>query len=144
MPRRALRFTQPDVGVAGQVTGRSKLERAAGADFGRALEHFTLMELLAYRSCRELDFPVRFWRTKSGLECDFVLGREGEAAIEVKGGANVRPADLKGLRAYVREHRPRHAIQVCHCDAPKRTEDGCWILPWARFLDRLWSGEILA
>ncbi|MCY4214481.1 MAG: DUF4143 domain-containing protein [Gammaproteobacteria bacterium] len=141
---RAPKFYLFDVGVAGQVTGRSKLERAAGADFGRALEHFVLMEVLAYRSYRELDFPVRFWRTKSGLECDFVLGREGEAAIEVKGGANIRPADLKGLRAYVCEHRPRHAILVCHCDAPKRTEDGLWILPWTGFLERLWSGEILA
>ena len=141
---KAPKFYLFDVGVAGQVTGRSKLERTAGADFGRALEHFVLMELLAYRSYRELDFPVRFWRTKSGLECDFVLGREGETAIEVKGAANTQPADLKGLRAYISEHRPRHAILVCNCDAPKRTEDGLWILPWAEFLERLWSGKIQA
>lgn len=48
------------------------------------------MELLAWRSYRERDFPVRYWRTKSGLEVDFVLGREAEAAIEVKGTPRVR------------------------------------------------------
>ena len=141
---KAPKFYLFDVGVAGYAMGRSKLERSAGVDFGRALEHFVLMELLAYRSYRELDFPVRFWRTKSGLECDFVLGREGDTAIEVKGGAKIRSADLKGLRAYASEHRPRHAILACNCDAPKRTEDGFWILPWAQFLERLWSGEIPA
>ena len=72
---RAPKFYLFDVGVAGHVTGR-RIEREHGAGFGRALEHLVLMELLAYRSYREYDFPVRFWRTRSGLECDFVLGRE--------------------------------------------------------------------
>jgi predicted AAA+ superfamily ATPase len=33
------------------------------------------------------------WRTKSGLEVDFVLG-EGEVALEVKGTSRVDPSDL--------------------------------------------------
>ena len=61
---KAPRFYLFDVGVAGHLTGR-RIERAAGPDFGRALEHFVLMEILVYRSYREHDFPVRFWRTKS-------------------------------------------------------------------------------
>ena len=52
--------------MAGHVTGR-RIEREHGADFGRALEHLVLMELLAYRSYRESDFPVRFWRTGEGI-----------------------------------------------------------------------------
>ena len=139
---RAPKFYLFDVGVAGHVTGR-RIERAAGPDFGRALEHFVLMELLAYRTYRERDFPVRFWRTKSGLECDFVLGRDGAVAIEVKGGASLRPGDLGAMRAYAEEHRPRHAIVVCNETAPRRTGDGIWILPWERFLERLWTDAIV-
>lgn len=138
----APRFYLFDVGVANHVAGR-RIERAAGADFGRALEHFVLMELLAYRSYGERDFPVRFWRTKSGLECDFVLGREGDVAIEVKGGASVDRRDLRGLRAFVEEHRPREAVVVCNESAPRRTEDGILILPWERFLERLWGDGVV-
>lgn len=139
---RAPKFYLFDVGVAGHIAGR-RVERPAGPAFGRALEHFILMELLAYRDYRDHDFAVRYWRTKSGLECDFVLGRNGGVAIEVKGTTKLRPADLKGMRAYVDEHVPRVAVIVCNESAPRRTADGIWILPWESFLERLWGGAIV-
>ncbi len=139
----APRFYLFDVGVANHVA-RRRIEQTAGSDFGRSLEHFVLMELLAYRSYRERDFPVRFWRTKSGLECDFVLGRKGNVAIEVKGGRRVDRRELVGLRAFVEEHRPRKAIVVCNESAPRRTDDGIRILPWERFLERLWGDGVVA
>ena len=131
-----------DVGVAGQLTGR-RIGQAAGPEFGRAFEHFVLMELLAYRSYRGRDFAVRFWRTKSGLECDFVLGREGSVAIETKGKTNLQRRDLNGIRAYRDEHRPSRAIVVCNELAPRRTQDGVSILPLREFLERLWSDRVL-
>ena len=139
---RAPKFYLFDVGVAGHLMGRH-IERSAGREFGRALEHLVLMELLAYRSYRGLDFPLRFWRTKSGLECDFVLGREGEVAIEVKGSTRLHPSDLRSIRAYVDEHSLRHAIVVCNERQPRRTNDGIWILPWERYLEQLWSDAIV-
>ena len=139
---RAPKFYLFDVGVAGHLMGRN-IERPAGQEFGRALEHLVLMELLAYRSYRERDFPLRFWRTKSGLECDFVLGREGEVAIEVKGSTRLHPSDLRSIRAYVDEHSPRQAIVVCNERDARRTNDGIWILPWERFLEQLWSDAIV-
>ena len=139
---RTPRFYLFDVGLAGHLTGRW-IGRAVGPEFGRAFEHFILMELLAYRSYRERDFPIRFWRTKSGLECDFVLGREGDVAVEVKGKSNLQPRDLTGLRAYRDEHKPRHALLVCNESASRRTGDGLWILPWREFLERLWADELV-
>ena len=139
---RTPKFYLFDAGLAGQLTGR-RVGRLAGPNFGRALEHFVLMEVLAYRSYRERDFPIRFWRTKTGLECDFVLGRNGGTAIEVKAKARVLTRDLAGLRAFSQEHRPRRAVLVCDEDAPRRTNDGLWILPWRDFLERLWENELL-
>lgn len=137
---RAPKFYLFDVGVAGHLTGR-RIEQQRGADFGGALEHFILMELLAYRSYSEADFPIRYWRTKSGLEVDFVLGSSGQAAIEVK-GARVRREDLKGMRAYAQEHRPSTAAVVC-CEPAARRADSIDVLPWEEFLDRLWRGDLL-
>ena len=139
---KAPKFYLFDVGVAGHLAGR-RIAQAAGPDFGRALEHFLLMELIAYRSYAELDYPIRFWRTKSGLECDFVLDRQGSVAIEVKGSANVQPRDLKGVAAFAQEHKPRLAIVVCNEPAPRRTAAGILVLPWREFLERLWDGRIV-
>ncbi len=137
---RAPRFYLFDVGVAGHLSGR-RVDRAAGPAFGQALEHLVLMELIAHRSYREHDAPVRYWRTKSGLEVDFVVGRDAEVAIEVKASPRVRPADLTGLRAFSEEHRPRRAIVVSTDPAPRRSGD-IDVLPWNVFLERLWGDDI--
>jgi predicted AAA+ superfamily ATPase len=137
---KAAKFYLFDVGVAGALT-RRRIREERGEAFGRALEHFVLMEILAHRSYRELDHGVHFWRTKSGLEVDFVLG-DGEVAVEVKGSARVDPSDLRSLRAFAGEHRPRRALLVCSERAPRRV-DGVDVLPWREFLARLWAGEVL-
>lgn len=137
---RAPKFYLFDVGVAGHLT-RRRVERQKGADFGRALEHFILMELLAFRSYREADLPIRYWRTKSGLEVDFVLGSAGRVAIEVK-GARVRREDLKGIRAFADEHKSSISVVVC-CEPAVRRVGSIDVLPWEVFLDRLWSGELI-
>jgi predicted AAA+ superfamily ATPase len=112
-----------------------------GESFGRALEHLVLMEILAHRSYRELSHGVHFWRTKSGLEVDFVLG-EAEIAVEVKGTSRVDSSDLRSLRAFIEDNRPRRALLVCNERAPRRVE-GIDVLPWREFLTRLWAGDIL-
>ena len=48
------------------------------------------------------------------------------------------------MRAYVQDHNPRLAAVVCTASAPRRTPDGIHILPWDRFLERLWAGAIVA
>jgi len=137
---KAPKFYLFDVGVAGALT-RRRIAEERGESFGRALEHFVLMEIQAHRSYRELDYGVHFWRTKSGLEVDFVLG-DGEVAVEVKGTSRVDPSELRSLRAFVADHRPRHAILVCNERAPRIVE-GIEILPWREFLARLWGGRVL-
>ena len=138
---KAPKFFLFDVGVAGAITGRTIAEER-GEQFGRAFEHFILMEILAHRSYRELGYDVNFWRTKSGLEVDLVLGG-GEVAVEVKGTRRVDAADLRALKAFVAEYSPRLALVVCNEGAP-RVHDRIHILPWRDFLGRLWAGDILS
>jgi uncharacterized protein len=137
---KAAKFYLFDVGVAGAITRRHITEER-GEQFGRALEHFVLMEIMAHRSYRDLGYGVHFWRTKSGLEVDFVLG-EGEVAVEVKGTSRLDPSDFRSVRAFVEDNRPRAAIVVCNERAP-RVHEGIEVLPWREFLARLWGGAIL-
>ncbi len=136
----APKFYLFDVGIASHVCERS-VERTQGVNFGRALEHFILMELLAFRSYSEADFPIRYWRTKSGLEVDFVAGSLGQVAIEVK-GVRVRSQDLKGLFAFIEEHRPTASIIVC-AEPTARRVGTIDVLPWQVFLERLWTGAVI-
>jgi len=138
---RAAKFYLFDVGVAGALTKR-KLEEPRGEQFGRALEHLILMELRAHAAYTDGDYAIRFWRTKAGQEVDFVLG-DGEVAIEVKGSKQVDRRDLRGLKAFADDHNPRHSILVCTETEERLTADGIRIKPWRRFLEELWSGEII-
>lgn len=134
----APRFYLFDLGVAGHVCGR-RLTAPGGAEFGRAFEHFILLEIIAARSYQEKDFPIQFWRTKTGLEVDFVLGR-GEVALEVK--SRVRPGDLRPMRAFVEEFKPRKAIIVSAASDTRRVND-IDIMSYPGFLRRLHAGEIV-
>lgn len=137
---KAAKFYLFDVGVAGAIA-RRHVAQERGEQFGRALEHFILMEILAHRSYRALDHGVHFWRTKSGLEVDFVLG-DGEVAVEVKGTSRVDSSELRSLRAFMEDNRPRKAVVVCNEPAP-RLHEGVEVLPWREFLARLWNGKIV-
>jgi len=137
---KAPKFYLFDVGVAGVLTGR-RIREERGEAFGRALEHLVLMEILAHRSYRERDYGVHFWRTKSGLEVDFVLG-DAEVAVEVKGTARADSSDLRSVRAFADDNRPRRSVLVCNERAPRRVE-GVDVLPWRDFLAQLWSGDVV-
>ena len=136
----AAKFYLFDVGVAGFLMKRI-LREERGEEFGRAFEHFILMEILAYRSYRDRDFEIRFWRTKSGLEVDFVLGR-GEVALEIKGGPRVDNKDVRSLAVFTDEFNPPKSFLVCN-EKHERLHGKIRILPWRNFLEMLWDGKII-
>jgi predicted AAA+ superfamily ATPase len=110
--------------------------------FGKAFEHFMLMEILAHRTYKELGYDVNFWRAKSGLEVDFVLGR-GEVALGIKGASRIDNPDLRPLKALIQEYRPRKAFVFCNERYP-RVHESIHIRPWRDFLNALWKGDVIS
>jgi uncharacterized protein len=137
---KAAKFYLFDVGVAGAVTKRH-IEEEKAELFGKAFEHFILMEIAAYNSYNEIDYKINFWRTKSGLEVDFVLGG-GEVAIEVKGSTRIEKRDLQPLNAFMEEYLPRKALLVCN-EREERIHGRIHIMPYRNFLRDLWEGKII-
>lgn len=131
-----------DVGIANHLAGRH-ISELKGSDAGRAFEHFILMELMAYQGLNYVDNPIDYWRSKSGLEVDFILN-QGELAIEVKISSAPVLSDLTGLEAYCDDYQPLHALVVCLAPNKRQitTKSGLaiTILPWQMFLDNLWAG----
>jgi predicted AAA+ superfamily ATPase len=137
---RAAKFYLFDVGVAGAITKRRVTEER-GEAFGRAFEHFIFTELAAHASYRDIHYPIRYWRTKSGHEVDFVLG-DGEIAIEVKGSSRVDQRELKPLAVFVEEYSPKAAIVVSN-EKTERLAGKIRVMPWRAFLSELWAGEVI-
>ena len=139
---KAPKFYLFDVGVAGAIMKR-QIPEARGEQFGKAFEHFIFMELAAHASYSGLNYEIQFWRTKSGLEVDFILGA-GEVAVEVKGASRVDRRELRPLRSFAEFHNPREKCVVCNEPEERVTEDDIRIVPWRVFLKRLWQGQIIA
>ncbi len=99
------------------------------------------MEIAAYNSYKEIDFEINFWRTKSGLEVDFILGN-GEVAIEVKGTNRVDNKNLKPTETFIEEYSPEKAFVVCN-ETEERLKGKVRIIPYRKFLSSLWEGEII-
>lgn len=137
---RSSKFYLFDVGVGGMLEKRH-LSEARGPVFGKAFEHFVFCELKAHASYSGLNYEIRFWRTKSGMEVDFVLG-DGEVAIEVKGTSRVDAKSLRSLRGFVKEYEPRKAFVVCN-EPVERVVGSVRIVPWRAFLQKLWAGEVV-
>jgi predicted AAA+ superfamily ATPase len=137
----APRFYFFDVGVVGFLARRGRVEQGSEL-FGRAFEHFLLMELTAHASYSEIHYPISYWRTASQLEVDFVLG-DHEIALEVKGTGFAQPHHLRGLVAFGDEYKTRRRILVTCDPKPRLYEGQIEILPWRNFLEDLWSGKMI-
>ena len=127
-----------DVGIAGRLSRRS-VATQSGIEFGKAFEHFILMEIWMARSLLERRFEIQYWRTKSGLEVDFVLGA-GEVAIVVK--TRVRQGDLKAMNAFISEYKPKRAIVVV-AEKDARKVGDVEIVPYWMFIAELQAGDII-
>jgi predicted AAA+ superfamily ATPase len=130
-----------DIGVTNHLQHK-KISILKGEDAGNAFENYILMELMAFYGLHELDNPINYWRTKTGLEVDFILN-QGKMAIDVKIDKTPDKTDIKGLLAYCEDYQPQHAIVVC--TAPRRRilatvgKTLIVVLPWQEFLENLWN-----
>lgn len=127
-----------DVGVANFLAGFHQLPRAS-AEFGRAFEHFIVMELRAYLSYHRIKLPLHYWRTRDGLEVDFIVGND--LAVEVKASDNIQHKDLRGLRALAEEGQIKKRVLVCMEEQGRLTQDGILIQHWKDFLMSLWGSR---
>lgn len=134
-----------DVGVANYLANQ-KPNSLKGQIAGQSIEHFILMELKAYIDYSRKRIDITYWRTKTGLEVDFILG-DAEVAIEIKISEQVHQQDLKGLISFCEEHPKTKPIVVSQ-DKRERVLEvnhdiSIHIMPWRLFLERLWDQGII-
>jgi predicted AAA+ superfamily ATPase len=128
-----------DVGVTNYLARRAP--RIGTPEFGNSFENYILMELKAYQAYRNPELDIRYWRTSTGFEVDFVLD-DMNVAIEVKASQRVHSTHTRGLRALLEEHTVKRAVIVSLEKQPRKLGSSIEVLPWQVFLNTLWSGEL--
>ena len=115
-------------------------EDPPAAVFGAMLETFVINELAAQASWSYTAEAVRHWRdTTRKLEVDaVVLHPDGSLiAVEVKAGADIRPDDLTGLRAFLADSREvRRGIVFYSGAMVLQLDKKIWAVP----VSALWTG----
>ena len=129
-----------DVGVANYLSGRKEILMRSEA-FGKAFEHFIIQEIRAYLSYHQKDAPLQYWRTVGGKhEVDCIVGFE--FALEIKSSETFQEKMLSGLKALKEEKKIKNYFLISR-DPTERMVDGIKVIPYSRFLDLLWGGELL-
>lgn len=126
-----------DLGVRNALL-RRPLDRPLADERGLLLEHLVAYELNRRLGSLWPEAKLSYYRTRHGLEVDFVLevGRE-VWGIEVKSGRDVGRSELRPLRAFS-ERVPRVARRIAVYLGPRRQAiEGVEVLPLAEFLAEL-------
>jgi predicted AAA+ superfamily ATPase len=125
-----------DAGVFASLRPAGPLDRPEEIA-GAALEGLVAQHLRAWIDYSRADLAMSFWRTRSGVEVDFVLyGRDGFHAIEVKNASRVRDQDIRGLQAFRREY-PEASLRLLYRGTETLEIDGIRCLPCDEFLCQL-------
>ncbi len=128
-----------DVGVTNYLARRTP--KIGTPEFGHSFENYILMELKAYQAYRNPELDIRYWRTSTGFEVDFILD-DMNVAIEVKGSSRIHSLHTKGLRALMEEHMVKRLVIVSLEKQQRKLDSFIEVLPWQVFLEELWSGEL--
>ena len=132
-----------DAGVFRSLRPRGPLDRPEEIE-GPALEGLVAQHLRAWIGYRAGDATLAYWRTRSGVEVDFVVyGAAGFWAIEVKNAARVRPEDLRGLEAFGADY-PLAELLLVYRGERRERHGRIWVLPVEDFLRDLRPDRLLA
>ena len=125
-----------DAGVYRSLRPRGPLDRPQEID-GGALEGLVAQHLRAWIAYGGGRHELSFWRTRSGVEVDFVVyGDDGFWAIEVKNAPIVRDEDLRPLWAF-RQDFPECRPLYLYRGKDRLVRKGILCLPCQDFLLRL-------
>jgi predicted AAA+ superfamily ATPase len=129
-----------DSGVFRSIRPRGPLDRPEEIA-GAALEGLVAQHLRAWLAYQNQNGELFFWRTRSGVEVDFVVyGDVGFWAIEVKNAARVRLEDTRSLEAFGEDY-PQAELALLYWGTRREKRGRVRILPVEEFLRALTPGR---
>lgn len=130
------KFYYVDVGVFRSLRPRGPLDSPEEVG-GACMESLVAQHLRAWIAYGKADLSLHFWRTKAGLEVDFVVyGEKTFLAIEVKRSRTVSSKDVRALLAF-REDYPQAKVCLLYGGKERLKVNDVLCLPCEDFLRNL-------
>ncbi len=127
------KFYYMDAGVFRSLRPKGPLDSPEEIG-GACLEGMVAQHLRAWIAYSKEDKKLYFWRTKAGLEVDFVVyGEDAFLAIEVKRSRTVSSKDVRSLLAF-REDYPKAQACLLYGGKERIKINGILCLPCEEFL----------
>jgi predicted AAA+ superfamily ATPase len=131
-----MKFYYADIGIYRTLRPKGIFDRPEEIE-GLCLEGLVAQHLRAWCDYFGDGAKLSYWRTKAGVEVDFVLDSpNGLWAIEVKHSACVRREDLSSLRAFGKDY-PEAQRLLLYCGNETLVVDSILCLPCENFLRQL-------
>ncbi|NNM58312.1 MAG: ATP-binding protein [Legionellales bacterium] len=125
-----------DAGVYHTIRPTGQLDRPEEVG-GTALEGLVAQHLLAWNAYSAQPATLSYWRTRTGLEVDFIVyGTQGLYALEVKHHHRVDRHDLKSLHAFKTDY-PMAQCFILYQGKEQLMIEGVLCLPCDVFLKQL-------
>lgn len=122
-----------DTGLYRSLRPGGPADRSTELD-GPGLEGLVAQHLRAWIAYSDGKARLSFWRTRSGVEVDFVVyGDAGFWAIDVQSSTTIRPADLRALKSF-REDYPEAELLLVHRGKERWLKEGILCVPVDEFL----------
>ena len=104
---------------------------------GLALEGLVAQHLRAWKDYTTEKHSIYFWRTRSGVEVDFIImGPLGFWAIEVKNNTSISPMDVQSLTSFGEDY-PEAMLLLLYRGKQRMTVKNVLCLPCEEFLLKL-------
>lgn len=134
------KFYYMDTGVFRSIRPKGPLDSPEEIG-GACLEGLVAQQLRAWIAYSSREQTLCFWRTKAGLEVDFIIyGEDTFWAIEVKRSRTVSSKDLRSLKAFLEDYPQARAL-LLYGGRERLQIDKILCLPCEVFLRQLEPGK---
>jgi predicted AAA+ superfamily ATPase len=122
-----------DPGVYRSLRPMGPMDRPELAD-GHALEGLVGQHLRAWIAYSGRDCKLYFWRTRHGVEVDFIIyGEDTFSAFEVKSSKRISPEDVRALKAF-KEDYPNANVCLIYTGHERLLVNSILCIPCTEFL----------
>ena len=131
-----MKFYYMDAGIFRSLRPKGPLDVPEEIS-GASLEGLVAQQLRAWIAYGQKDRELFFWRTKSGVEVDFIVyGQDTFLAIEVKSSRRAYSKDVRPLKSFLEDY-PQAKACLLYGGRDRLLVDGIPCLPCGEFLPRL-------
>ncbi|OFZ15683.1 MAG: hypothetical protein A2Z20_10730 [Bdellovibrionales bacterium RBG_16_40_8] len=111
------------------------------SEYGKAFEHFIILEI--YKMCEYLknDYRLSYLRTKDDAEIDLIVERPGEPdlLIEIKSTQNIQDHDVRALSKFVKTWDQSAEAILLSKDDMSKIINSVRCYPWQEGLKKFFS-----